>query len=461
MKNMTLPKRGSSLYFIGIGGISMSSLAMLAHHMGYRVAGSDIGSNAQIDAMKQSGICVYPQHDPAQLGDARTVIYTAAVSEHNPELHAARQNGLTCMTRAAFLGLLMREYTVRIGVSGTHGKSTTTGMISEIYIAAQADPTIVSGAVMPKTGLAYRIGARDAFLFEACEYTDSFLSFFPTTVVVLNVELDHVDYFASMEQLRTSFVRFMNLSQTAVINGDDAELQTVCQRDDLTCRVIRFGIKDEACDARATNISFDGGFASFDFTYRGDFICRIHLCVPGEHNVYDALAAATAAYCNGVGADAIAAGLNAFTGAARRFECKGKLPCGARVYDDYAHHPSEIRATLAAARGMGGRVRCVFQPHSYSRTVALFDDFAHAFSDADEVIFADIYINLEQERTQHELTSADLSAAVPGSRYMPDMRQIAAYLEQTAQEKDIILLMGAGSIYHVRDFLPLQGEMTD
>ncbi len=451
----TLPPRGSFLYFIGIGGISMSSLAVLAHHLGYTVAGSDIGSNAQISEMRQMGITVYPQHDPSQLQNADAVIYTAAVSADNPELHSARERGLPCLSRASFLGLLMREYRVRIGISGTHGKSTTTGMVSAIYLAAQADPTIVSGAVMPESGLAYRIGCRDAFLFEACEYTDSFLSFFPTTAVVLNVELDHVDYFHSMEQLRTSFANYMNLSEIAVVNSDNSEICRILEEHTPDCRIVRFGLHDKQADFTASDLVYEKGCARFDFLYRGEKICRITLGVPGEHNVYDALAAAAVAYVNGIPPQAIADGLAAFSGAARRFEYKGKLPCGAAVYDDYAHHPSEIRATLAAARAVGGRVRCVFQPHSYSRTVALFDDFCAAFGDADEVIFTDIYINLEREHGAHRLTSADLAKAVKGARYYSDMTQIARYLCDTAREGDLIILMGAGSIYRLREQLPL------
>lgn len=450
-----LPKSGSFLYFIGIGGISMSSLAALARHMGYRVEGSDIGANAQIDALRAHGITVHPTHDAANLNGVQTVIYTAAVTDDNPELLYAHEHKIPCMTRAHFLGLLMREYRIRIGVSGTHGKSTTTGMVSDIFLAAQTDPTIVSGAVMPASGLAYRIGSRDSFLFEACEYTDSFLSFYPTTAVVLNVEMDHVDYFHSMEQLHTSFACFMNLAQLAVVNADSPEAAAILRSGKVTSRIVTVSLEDNGADYFADDISFVRGCGHFRVMHGGECLCRVALSVPGRHNVSNALAALAAAVENGIDPQAAVRGLAAFTGAARRFEKKGELPCGASVYDDYAHHPSEIRATLSAARAVGGRVRCVFQPHSYSRTVALFDDFVTAFSDADEVIFADIYINLEAEHGAHAVTSADLARAVTGARYMPDLHEIADYLAKTARSDDLILLMGAGSVYHVRDYLPL------
>lgn len=439
-----LPAQGSRLYFIGIGGISMSSLAMLSLHGGYRVAGSDSGHNAQIDALRAAGVTVYPTHEAAHLEGIDAVIYTSAISEENPELAAARAAHLTCYRRAEYLGALMAEYSNRIGVAGTHGKSTTTSMLTEIFMTAHADPTVVSGAVMREMGGAYRIGGSEHFIFEACEYTDSFLSFCPTVSIVLNVEMDHVDYFHSMEQLRASFARYLGYADIAVVNYDSPEARRAAQASGAPM-IASFGLEASDARFRAENILFENGCASFDFCEDGNKKCRITLNVPGKHNVYDALAASTAAYLCGIPTDAIAAGLAVFGGAARRFELKGMLH-GARVYDDYAHHPSEIRATLAAARGIGGRVRCVYQPHSYSRTAELFDDFSASFSDADEVIFTDIYINLEAEHGIRGITAADLAAAVPGARYLSDFDEITAYLRETAAPGDLIILMGAGNI---------------
>lgn len=439
-----LPAQGSRLFFIGIGGISMSSLAMLSLHAGYRVAGSDSGHNAQIDALRAAGVTVHPTHEASHLEGMDAVIYTSAISEENPELMAARAQHLNCYRRAEYLGALMAEYGNRIGVAGTHGKSTTTSMLTEIYLTAHADPTVVSGAVLNEMGGAYRIGGSEHFIFEACEYTDSFLSFCPTVSIVLNVEMDHVDYFHSMEQLRTSFSRYLGYADLAVVNYDSPEARRAAQNSGAP-EIASFGL--EAADARfrAENITFEAGCASFDFCEDGNQKCRITLHIPGIHNVYNALAAATAAYLCGIPTDAIVNGLALFHGAARRFEYKGSLH-GAQVYDDYAHHPSEIRATLAAARGIGGRVRCVYQPHSYSRTVELFDDFAQSFSDADEVIFTDIYINLEAEHDSHGITAASLAAAVPGAQYLADFDDIVSYLHKTAAPGDLILIMGAGNI---------------
>ena len=445
-----MPASGASLFFIGIGGISMSSLAMLSRHAGYRVSGSDCGHSPQLDTLRAAGITVYPTHEASHLDGCDAVIYTAAVSEENPELSAARERGMQCYRRAEFLGSLMAAYRTRIGVAGTHGKSTTTSMISDIYLRAGADPTIVSGAVLHEIGGAYRIGGHGTFIFEACEYTDSFLSFCPSVSVVMNVEMDHVDYFHSMEQLRASFAQYIGYADRAVVNFDSPQTKLALHASGFTGETASFALHDREALYTAENITYTQGCASFDFCCRHHAICRIALSVPGEHNVYDALAAAVTAYTDGVPAEVIVDALFAFHGAARRFEYKGSYN-GARIYDDYAHHPSEIRATLAAARGIGGRVRCVFQPHSYSRTAELFSDFVTAFSDADEVILTDIYINLEAEHDIHGITAADLAAAVPGARYLSDFDEIAAYLRRTATSGDLICVMGAGNVYQLED----------
>jgi UDP-N-acetylmuramate--alanine ligase len=318
------------------------------------------------------------------------------------------------------------------------------------------DPTVVVGAEFAGLGgegqvsTAYRTGGKNNFIFEACEYTDSFLSFFPTTAVVTNVELDHVDYFHSLEQYIGSFTRYIKIADIAVINFDSPNARKAAALSGV--KIISYGITADDALYRARDISYNEGCARFTLTRGGIKVCDIALSVAGEHNIYNAIAAAAASLENGASPDAVRSGLAMFRGASRRFELKGELN-GAHIYDDYAHHPSEIRATLAAARRIkgNGRIICIFQPHSLSRTTGLFDGFTEAFGDADIVVFTDIYENLEHDNGKAEVTSADLAAAVNGSRYIRDFDEIAVFLKHEAHEGDIVIMMGAGSIYRLCD----------
>jgi UDP-N-acetylmuramate--alanine ligase len=323
-------------------------------------------------------------------------------------------------------------------------------------IESGLDPTVVNGAEFVGLGgdrqvsAAYRPGGKNNFIFEACEYTDSFLSFFPTTAVVTNVELDHVDYFHSLEQYIGSFTRYINIADIAVVNFDSPNAKKAAAG--FGGKLVSFGITAEDALYRARGISYNEGCARFTLTRDGVNVCDIALSVAGEHNIYNAMAAAAASLENGASPEAVSSGLAIFCGARRRFELKGELN-GAHVYDDYAHHPSEIRATLAAARRIAGkgRIICVFQPHSLSRTTGLFDGFIKAFGDADIVVFTDIYENLEHDNGKAAVTSADLAAAVSGSRYIRDFGEIAVFLQSEAHEGDIVIMMGAGNIYRVCD----------
>ena len=462
-----MPPAGSSIYFIGIGGISMSSLAMISRGLGYRVAGSDCSRSALVEKLEKSGIKVNHSHEKKNIDGYETVVYSAAITEDNPELEAARAAGLACIVRADYLGRLMTSREIRIGVAGTHGKSTTTSMLSEIYLAAGDDPTIVSGAELSSIGGAYRVGrkgTRSSFLFEACEYTDSFLNFYPTTAVVLNLDLDHTDYFHSMEQLIDSFTRYMSLADIAVINYDHLNVRKALAHVTKDIRRVACaaepGPAPEGCHClyAPADITFENGCGRFMLTRNGESLIAVRLAVPGAHNVTNAVCAAASAMENGISAEAVAQGLAAFGGAKRRMEYKGELH-GARVYDDYAHHPAEIRATLAALRQIAGahRLRCVFQPHSYSRTVEFFDEIAAAFDTADEVIFTDIYINLESEHGIHGITSADLARkAGSHAKYMSSFEETAAYLTESAQPGELIAIIGAGNIVNLFNMLDLQ-----
>jgi len=447
--------KGDKIYFIGIGGISMSSLAFMAHDAGYDVWGYDRTETAMTRRLEESGITVKYSYSPENIEGAVIAVYTSAMNRSDPELVRARELNIPLVTRAEYLGQLMLEYRSRIGVSGMHGKSTASSMLAYVYLAAELDPTVIVGAELDALGGAFRVGGRENMVFEACEYTDSFLSFYPSTAVVLNIEMDHVDYFHSMEQIITSFSRYISKAETAVVNGDDGNVKKMLCG--YSGRVVTFGLS-EGCDFRAVNIT--GAKPEFDVANGGEILAHVRLGVLGDHNVYNALAAFAAAYVNGVAVEGIVKGLEAFRGAKRRFELRGAVECGGKcmcggvrdyeVYDDYAHHPTEIRAVLkgasAYAKERGGDLRIVYQPHTYSRTYELFDDFKNAFADADDVIFADIYA--ARENNEWGVSSAQLAEAV-GGRYFESFAQIADYVRTASRAGDVVIVMGAGDIIGV------------
>ncbi len=428
------------VHFIGIGGISMSSLAAITKRNGYTVSGSDRTKSALTQRLEDSGVTVTYAHLPQNVEGASLVVYTAAIHPDNPELKEAIDRGIPTCSRADYLGWLMSGYTERIGVAGTHGKSTVTSMLSEIYIAAELDPTVVSGAVLREMGGAYRIGNRDNFIFEACEYCDSFLSFIPTTAVITNIEYDHADYFKDMDQLRASFVSYTKPAERTVICADDTE--SVSLSDRFTGQIVTYGL--HGGDYSQRNMKMINGCASFDLTHKGQTVCRISLSVPGEHNALDAICASATAHSLGVDPAAIAKGLSLFGGADRRFQLMGKTQRGALVYNDYAHHPSELRATLSAAKGMGKRIVSVFQPHTYSRTAGLWDDFTKCFSDSNITVFADIYA--AREENIYGVSSEALAKEVQNGLYLPSFESIAEYIKSNCDENDLVLILGAGDI---------------
>lgn len=449
--NLNLRYRGMDahkhVFFLGIGGISMSTLAFMAAERGIAVSGSDQREGDMIERLRAAGITVYIGHRAANLGDADALVYTAAVKENTPELLAARERGIPCIRRAEYLGWLMSAYPVRIGVAGMHGKSTATSMLSHIYLAAELDPAIAVGAELSAIGGAYRCGRGDSFLFEACEYTDSFLSFCPTTAVVLNIDMDHPDYFADLAQIKDSFRRYLALAACAVVNLDDANVREVVR--DYGGRLITVGTSGEF---GVGGLTWKNGCACFDILRCGRIcIPSIELSVPGEHNITDALCAAVAAYVNGVSPEAIARGLAAFHGAHRRFEYRGMVG-EARLFDDYAHHPTEIRATLKAAETAAERrVICIFQPHTYSRTAELFDDFADALTGCDIALLVDIYA--AREENVYGVSSRQLAEAIPNAIYCDSFASAAEEVKAMAEKGDLIMTMGAGDVYKIGDML--------
>ena len=445
------------LFFIGVGGINMSSLAHISHRRGYLVGGSDRTPTALTESLAAEGIRVFYGHDATHVEDYDAVVYTVAISPENPEYVAARERGIPCISRADYLGYLMTGYAMRIGIAGMHGKSSCTSMCAHTLIEAGADPTVLSGAALSTMGGAYRVGAEERFLFEACEYMDSFLDFNPTVAVILNVEMDHVDYFHSMEQIETSYGRYAartGKEGRCIYNADD--LHTCRSLTEYGGERITFGIQSEDATYRATDIRETGGCYSFEILRKGVPFAHVTLGVTGYHHVYNALA--TAAVCDGCGLTSaqIERGLATFPGAVRRMERKGSLR-GAAVYDDYGHHPTEIRTTLEGARGLpceGGRLFCVYQPHTYSRTAALFEEFAEALRVADRVILTDIYAAREKDTLG--VSSALLAEAV-GERacVRESFADAAELLCREVRSHDAVVIMGAGDVYKI--FEELEG----
>ena len=446
-----------SIFFIGIGGVNMSSLAHITKLRGYRVGGSDRTKTAVTESLEAKGIEVFCSHDAENMASYDAVVYTVAISEDNPEYVYAREHRLPIISRSDYMGYLMTGYKNRVGISGMHGKSTCTSMCAEIFMHADVNPTVLSGAAMRSMGGAFRIGGDKHFLFEACEYMDSFLDFYPSIAVILNVEMDHVDYFESIDHIHRSFARFAAKTSEggcALYNADDKQTARVIARPEIRgVRLLGFSTKDETAPFYAANIQLERGRPTFDVMVEGELYCHVALAVQGRHNVYNALAAAASAYLCGIDGAAVTAGLAAFCGADRRMEYKG-IFCGADVYDDYGHHPTEVSKTLEGVSEMGyDRLICVFQPHTYSRTAGLFREFTEAFGKADVAVIADIYAAREPDTGM--VSAAGLAAAIPNGRYEGDAKGIVQYLEGELREGDVLVVMGAGDIYKLFEAMNL------
>ena len=442
-----------SIFFIGIGGINMSSLSHVTHGRGYRVGGSDRVRTPLVDRLASEGIEIFDSHAASNVDGYDAVVYTVAVGADNPEYLEACRRGIPCISRSDYLGYLMTDYRVRVGIAGTHGKSTCTSMCAEILLRAGADPTVLSGAELSLMGGAYRVGGDDLFVFEACEYMDSFLDFNPTVAVVLNVELDHVDYFKTFAQMKQSFGAFMARTGeggVAVLNADDAD--TMAAAADFVGEKLTFGIDNENARVRAKNVRLQNGRYAFAILLDGEPLCDVALSVTGYHNIYNALAAAAVCARYGISGEDIACGLAAFGGARRRMEYKGTCN-GAALYDDYAHHPTEIVATLRGARKLTeGRLFCVFQSHTYSRTHALMGEFAEALSLADRVLITDIYA--AREIDTKGVTPAGFAARIgAGASATPSFAEAARVLREELRAGDVAIIMGAGDVYKVFGFL--------
>ena len=441
---------GRRAHLAGIGGVSMSPLAEVLHKMGMVITGSDMHESATVDHLRSLGIPVAIGHRAQNVGDAELVIRTAAIHDENPEIAAARARGIPVFERAQAWGSIMRGYKNALCISGTHGKTTTTSMCTHIIMAAQMDPTVMIGGTLPLLGSGYRVGHGDTIILESCEYCNSFLSFFPTVAVILNIEADHLDFFKDLEDVEHSFRAFADRvpeNGLIVANADDANTMHTLEGE--TRPVLTFGL--EQGDVHAANLTWHNGLPSFDVIYRGEVFTHVDLRVPGEHNVKNALAAAAASIALAVSPQAVSEGLNAFRGAGRRFEHKGTFH-GAEIYDDYAHHPGELQALLSAARALGyARIICAFQPHTYTRTHALFDDFVEVLREPDLTILAEIFA--AREVNELGISSKDLAQRIPGSEYYSTLPEVTQRLRELAKPGDLILTVGAGDIYTVGEAL--------
>ena len=441
---------GKRAHLVGVGGVSMSPLAQVLHGAGVVVTGSDMHESAEVAHLRALGIPVTIGHLPQSVAGADCVIRTAAVHDDNPEIAAARAAGIPVFERAQAWGALMRHYENALCVAGTHGKTTTTSMCAHIFLAAQRDPSIMIGGVLPALGAGHRVGHGDTIILESCEYCNSFLSFFPTVAVILNVDADHLDFFKDLEDVKHSFRRFAELvPETGFVVADRDDANTMNALAGLDRSTITFGLEDG--DVHAADLTWHGGFADFDAMVNGQCYAHVSLSVPGVHNVRNALAACAAAHCLGIPAAAVEEGLRAFHGAGRRFEKKGEFH-GAMVYDDYAHHPHELQALLTTAKGLGyQRIICAFQPHTYSRTHELFHDFVEVLKLPDITLLAEIYA--ARETNTLGISSNDLAMEIPGSIYCPTLADVTEQLRRLAQPGDLILTVGAGDIYQAGEAL--------
>lgn len=437
--------RVKRLHFVGIGGSGMCPMAEILHHKGYVLTGSDMNESDTLERIRAYGIPVFMGHRAENIGNAEAVVYTAACKQDNPELAAAREKGLPVLERSVALGMLTEKFACPIAVSGTHGKTTTTGMLTQILMEAGRDPSAIIGGKLPLISGNSLIGKSDIIVCEACEYVDTFLQLHPAVSVMLNIDADHLDYFKTVDNIVKSFHQFgKQTSKLLVVNGDDERvMKSVEGLEDR--KLVTFGRSETNDYYPAEMNEEDTACEDFTLMYRGGKLGRVNLIVPGEHNMLNAVAAAAAAHSIGVEAEPICAALGKFSGVHRRFEVLGKFG-DVTVADDFAHHPTELTAVLSSAMRMGYRqVWAVFQPHTYSRTYNLLDDFAKALSIPDHLIMTEILA--VRETNTYDIHTSDLAAKVPGSKWFDSFEEIADYVMSKARPGDLILTLGGGDIY--------------
>ncbi len=451
-------KQYKHIHLIGIGGISMSAIAETLHNWNYTVTGSDLAQSELTDKLNMHGIKTIIGHDLENAKNSDLIIYSAAISDSDPEMVIAKENNIPLIDRGKFVGYLTKLYKETICVSGTHGKTTTTSMLSICFINAQKDPSIEVGAILDSIGGNYRVGNSDYFILESCEYKANFLKFFPKTEIILNIDNDHLDYYKTFDNIVKTFKDFVSILDEdglLVTNADDKncfELKNITKS-----KFISYGIDNIDADFIAKNITFDNnGFAKFDVYKNNEFYSTIELSVAGKHNILNALACICVCDYYNISKETIKSSLKEFTGAERRLEFKGKLNENVSIFDDYAHHPTEITATANAVKNKTyNKSWVVFQPHTYSRTKSLLGDFAKALSNFDNLIILDIYAAREQNT--FDISSKDLVKKLEENNkealYIPDFSEVVSYLKENVNENDIIITLGAGTVTQIGPML--------
>ncbi len=442
---------GHRVHFIGIGGVSMSALATILLSKGYHITGSDASRSLYTDRLETRGAHISFGHRAENVVGSDVVIYSSAIGPDNPERVFADTHGILSLERSALLGEIERMYRYPIDVAGTHGKTSTTGMLTHIFMEAALDPTVLIGGDLAVLDGNMRIGATDYFLSEACEYHRSFLDFHPYLAIILDIEADHLDYYKDLDDIKKAFCDFAHLASGGVIlNIDDKGVNDIAPR--INRPLITVSHKTSTADFYANALSVDeNGCYAFDVYDKSGFLARAALQVPGLHHVGNALCAFAAAASLGISPATIAQGLAAFHGVKRRFELKGEKR-GVRIYDDYAHHPTEIRATLEALAHLNAPNKyIVFQPHTYSRTLTLFDDFIAALSTAPHVIITDIYA--AREKDNGKISALQLANAISGAHYAKTFEDAVSYLSAHVSDGDIVITVGAGNVYQIGEEL--------
>ena len=442
------------IHLIGIGGISMSAIAETLKAWGYSVTGSDLNKSDITDKLIEHRIKVTIGHNLEDAGKSDLIIYNAAIPEDDPELTIAKEKNIPIIGRGKFVGFLTKKYKEAICISGTHGKTTTTSMISSCFLKADFDPSIEVGAYLKQIDGNYHIGKSEYFILESCEYKANFLNFFPNTAVILNIDNDHLDYYKTFDNIVRTFEKFAELVDSngaLVVNGDDKNCVNL--KKFTKAKFITYGIENEKADYVAKNIEFDeNGFGIFDCYKSGEFFAKIHLSVTGKHNILNALATIAVSDYYKMPKEKIVEGLQEFTGASRRLEYKGEFGDNIKIFDDYAHHPTEILATAKAVQNKKYHESWViFQSHTYSRTKTHLKNFAKALINFDNIIITDIYA--AREKDEHEVSAMDLVNEVEklGKKaiHISDFDEIVKYVKLNAKKNDIVITLGAGTVTNI------------
>ena len=441
----------TKIHMIGIGGSSMSGIAEIAHSMGIEITGSDMEETYYVSKLLDKGYKINVGHNENSIDSSiDLIVYSAAISMDNPEIIKAKELNIPLMERAEFLGLISSSFKNVLCISGTHGKSTTSGMISKIFIDAKKDPTISIGASLKEIGGNNKVGSDSTIILEACEYHDSYMHFNPTIALVLNVDADHLEYFGSFDNVKKSFSKFVNLVPSdgyIFINSDDENSSHIA--DNANGNIITFGIKNEA-DYQAINVNYDeNGYPTYDIVFKNEIIESITLKVSGEHNVYDSLAAFAVCHNFGINANIIKESLKTYSGVHRRFEFLGYTSSGAKVYDDYAHHPTEIATTLYSVNNVKhNKTWALHQPFTYTRTKDHLDEFAKVLSGFDNIVLTDIYAG--REKDIYNIKTEDLVDKIkplnPNVYHFSNNDELIKFLNEHLEKDDIICSIGCGPI---------------